>query len=87
MKTEYKTDERPIKKAGYSSARLHAKRDRKRREADARDVKRAQFNLLSLEDQIKALYRNGTGGGSGREITRRQKQLAINEGLWPVTKK
>lgn len=85
MKTEYKTDERPIKKAGYSSARLHAKRDRKRREAEARAELRAPFNALSLEDQITTL-RVKSGGGSGREITRRQKQLAINEGLWPVIK-
>lgn len=78
-----KTNERR-KKLSYSSAILRAKRDRKRREAEARNANLAPFQKLTVQEQIDWFYADSPG--HGREITRRQKQLAINEGLWPVKK-
>jgi len=53
MKIE-QTNKRPIKTAGYSSARLHAKRDRKRREALDRAAEFSAFYrqpiILAIDD-------------------------------------
>jgi len=41
------------KTAGYCSDRLHAKRDQRRREADARQ---ARYDALSLEDRLRLCH-------------------------------
>lgn len=56
---------RPIKKAGYSSSTLHAKRDRKRREAEERN---AHWAALTPEVQLKFL--RSRPGNSDRQRAR-----------------
>lgn len=89
MKTDYQTNERPVKKAGYSSARLHANRDRKRKEATARAVAhQEQWGKFSPDDRIACLYRQ-LPGQNAREIVRLQKQICATEfnlALFPKVK-
>ena len=56
---------RPIKKNGYSSFKLHAKRDRKRFEADDRQ---AAYDALSIAEKLKHAGK--------KETAKLQKRLA-----------
>jgi len=57
--------QRPLKKNGYSSVHLHAKRDRKRQEAEARQ---REWNSKSLQERIEIAARRR--GASAREVTK-----------------
>jgi len=62
------------KTKGYCSTTLHATRDRKRREAQDRDLKHSN---LSIKDKIaKAKSRRGDSKKEIARLTARQKQLA-----------
>lgn len=56
---------RPVKKEGYCSVTLHAKRDQRRRDAVARNVVYAK---LSLADKIERAH--ARPGYSRRELAR-----------------
>ena len=55
--TDGKMSVRPIKKNGYTQVRAHAKQDRKRREAYARQDK---YDGLSLTEQLETTDPNGS---------------------------
>lgn len=61
---------------GYNSAHLHAKRDRKRREAEARQ---REHDVLTINEKIeKAQSRIAEGKGSSfRELKRLKKQAEL----------
>jgi hypothetical protein len=75
------TAKRATKIGGYSNAKLHAKRNRKRDEADRRQEK---YDGLTLADKLKTLV----PGGSKRQRTRLEaQQAAINASKKTPTKK
>ena len=79
MKIDPNINKRPVKTGGYSSARLHAKRDRKRREAESRaDAHGKQWEKFSLDDRVACLYRKKPGQNT-REIVRLQKRICAVE--------
>lgn len=83
MRTTEPTNKRPVKTAGYDSAKLHAKRDRKRREAEGRIAARAAIDKgLTPDAKLRGLYDACNEPGAGqcrRQIVRLQKKLAQQE--------
>lgn len=66
-----------IKVNGYSSVMLHAKRDRKRIDAEARQ---REYDSLSLSDKIARIKtRSNDSGESKRELSRLQAKYSQTE--------
>ncbi len=68
------TSKRPIKENGYSSVKLHAKRDRKRHEAE---VRQDEYQALSHKEKL-ARVQNRIFAGKG-ESKRELARLAITQ--------
>lgn len=65
MKSEMKPEGRPVKKNGYSSATLHAKRNQRRIDAEKRDC---AYQSLTVKDRLDRVNRRR--GQSKRETSR-----------------
>jgi len=67
-----------VKENGYSSAKLHAKRDKKRQESEARQ---RAYNQLSLTQRLQLAV---SRGGSKKELDKLNKKIELEKKPQPV---